>query len=126
MGEGGSIYTHGGYVESGYMVTEKLQMVGRTSSVWNTEGPAQGSAWEAGGGFNYFFNKHNLKFSMDVNWVDISEDMIPMTEKLAGLDDASPPTAGTAGFQFDSYSSSSANLSEFKGVLLRTQMQIYF
>ena len=139
--DGEALYSHGAYVEGGYMVTDKLQVVGRGSAVWNKEGPATGTAHEAGAGINYFFNGHNLKWSLDVLYVDIPEDMITMTEKLPGLDgsiddietldeDLPPPDGilDTArdDFSHASFSSSSVNLGEFQGVMLRTQVQIYF
>ncbi len=120
--DGSAIYSHGAYLEAGCMLTEKLQAVGRGSAVWNREGPATGNAVEAGGGFNYFFKDHNLKLSLDVLYLDIPPDMITMTEKLPGLDNPDLPDT----FEHGSFSSSSANLGEFQGIMVRTQLQLYF
>jgi hypothetical protein len=120
-GRGDALYTHGGYLEGGYMITGRLQAVARASAVWNREGPVHGNAVEAGGGLNFFLSGHNLKLSLDVLYLDVPPGLLPQTEKLPGhtivVDD---------GDEFAPFSSGSANLEEFRGVMLRAQAQIYF
>ena len=113
-------FTHGAYVEGGYMVTDALQLVTRGSTIWDREASGK-SAVEAGGGINYFVFKHNLKLSADVLFLDIPGDMSVMTERLPGHDGAIATPADFSGF-----SSSSANLDEFQGVMLRCQAQVNF
>ncbi len=135
QGFGNAIFTHGAYLEGGYMIGDlftylwgyetlrELQMVSRVSAIWNQEGPSHGNSVEAGGGLNYFIYRHNLKLSMDVLYLDISPDLPPQTEELPGLTDAS---SSQGGFQFKPFSSSSANLEEFQGVMVRFQAQVAF
>ncbi|MBI4583345.1 MAG: hypothetical protein HY717_04910 [Planctomycetes bacterium] len=134
-GFGSAIFTYGGYLEAGYMIGDilnylwgvealkELQVAGRASAIWNEEGPSNGNSVEAGGGLNYFIYRHNLKLSMDVLYLDISPDSPPQTEELPGLTDANSTQGG---FQFKSFSSSSANLEEFQGVMARFQAQVAF
>ncbi len=120
-GEGEALYTHGGYLEGGYMLTDRLQVVGRGSAVWNREGPVHGSALEAGGGLNYFLSGHNLKFSLDALYLDVPPGLLPQTEALPGHSRLTDPAD-----VFSPFSSSSANLGEFQGVMVRVQAQIHF
>ncbi len=110
-----SAYSHGAYIESGYMLTDSLQVVGRGSAVWDPEGPSNSAAVEAGGGLNYFFKSHNLKLSGDIVYLDIPPVMILATEKFPG-------SATAVG----GISSSSANLDVMQGVMVRFQAQLDF
>lgn len=112
-----AFYTHGGYIEAGYMITDELQIVGRTSGVWQSEAPAgsDGNATELGAGVNYFFFGHNLKLSSDLTYLDVPPTMLRSTETVQGA------TAAPSAF-----SSSSANLSAFQGILVRVQAQLNF
>ena len=114
-----SQFTHGGYIETGYMITDALQIVARASSIWDKDATGK-SATEAGGGINYFFFKHNLKLSTDVVYLDIPTGMTMRTEELAGH------TFDVATNGFDAFASSSANLDEFQGIMLRVQAQVNF
>jgi hypothetical protein len=124
-GIGEAVYSQGAYVDAGMMLTEKLQVMGRVSAIWNTEGPARGNAVEAGGGVNYFLNQHNLKLSLDVLYYDIPSEMPTMTERLPGLA-ADDSGAGGDPFTHAAFSSSAANLEEFQGIMVRAQVQLGF
>ncbi len=112
-----SVFTHGGYVEAGYIVCENTQLVARASVVWDRDGSygSNSSATELAVGVNRFFKGHNLKLSADVGWLDIPPGMTRNTEGFPGASSAAT-----------NIGSGSANITTMQGVLLRVQAQLNF
>ncbi len=73
-----SDFTHGFYFQGGYFLTEKMEIVGRHSSVFShgrgTGSPIgidyKNSFNATGGGLNFYFREHNSKFQIDVFYFD--------------------------------------------------------
>ncbi len=71
-------FTHGFYVQGGYFITEKVELVARHSSVFShgrgSASPIPGgydnSAAENGGGINFYFRGHNAKLQFDLFYYD--------------------------------------------------------
>ncbi len=58
---GSNTYAHGFNVQGGYFLTEFLEATARCSVVYGNEGFNDGTAVEAGPGFNWFINGHKIK-----------------------------------------------------------------
>jgi hypothetical protein len=78
-----SIFNYGGFVQSGYFVMpQKLECYARTSQI---TGP-YGSGGEYAGGVNWFFlpGKQNLRFTLEVDWINHSPADQNRTDYRAG------------------------------------------
>lgn len=71
-------FSHGFYVQGGYFVTEKVELVGRHSALF-AQGRGTGSpigadydvsAHATGGGINFYFRQHASKLQMDAFYYD--------------------------------------------------------
>ena len=111
---GRNIYSHGFYVQSGYMLTDTIELAGRFSAVYGNEGANNGTGVAGGPGLNWFINGHKVKLQTDVMFFDIPDNM-PRQSSL--LRDTDPPA----------FSSSATGFAEDeRGVMWRTQLQISF
>ncbi len=114
---GRSIFSHGWYVQGGFMVTDSVEIAGRASVVYGNEGANDGTATEFGPGINWFFNGHKVKLSTDVIFFDIPSDM---PRPSTNLERSSPLASPSSGF-------SSVGLREGEqGIMVRTQLQVSF
>ncbi len=67
-------FTHGFYVQGGYFLTEKVEIVARQSTVYATGSGSgspvgtdyQSTSNESGGGINFYFRRHFSKLQLDV------------------------------------------------------------
>ena len=117
VSSGSNTYAHGFNVQGGYFLTEFLEATARCSVVYGNEGFNDGTAIEAGPGFNWFINGHKVKLQTDVMFFDIPATMPRASSNLQRSGPLDPPD----------FASSAAGYNEGEqGVMLRTQLQVSF
>ena len=115
---GKSIFSHGFYVQGGYMIVpETIELTARVSAVYGNEGANSGAATEVGPGINWFINGHRLKLQTDVMYYDISSNAPRPTTNLERSTPGGPPSP--------SFSALGLREGE-EGILWRTQFQLVF
>lgn len=121
-GRGDTQYAHGAYAQTGFMITDALEVAGRAAFIWG-DGVQKGNGVEIGPGLNWYISgDHKIKLQTDVAWFDLSPNLPDSTEDLDG-------TLGTTGNgnAASSFESSAANVGAGEqGVLWRTQLQLSF
>ncbi len=117
ISSGSNTYAHGFNVQGGYFLTEFLEATARCSVVYGNEGFNDGTAFEAGPGFNWFINGHKVKLQTDVMFFDIPRNMPRASSNLQRSGPQDPPNF---------VSSASRDNEGEQGVMWRTQLQISF
>ena len=62
-----SLENYGWHVQSGYMLTEKFELLARTSGIYVD---SANDSREVAAGWNWYFDQHDLMLSMDVTYID--------------------------------------------------------
>jgi hypothetical protein len=114
---GSNNYAHGFNVQGGVMLTESLEATARCSVVYGNEGANDGTAVEAGPGFNWFINGHKVKLQSDVMFFDIPASMPRASTNLQRSDPLDPPEFSSSAAGYDAGE---------QGVMWRTQFQLSF
>ncbi len=114
---GSNTYAHGFNVQGGYFLTEFLEATARCSVVYGNEGFNDGTAFEAGPGFNWFINGHKVKLQTDVMFFDIPRNMPRASSNLQRSGPLDPPDFASSASGYDEGE---------QGVMWRTQLQLSF